>query len=151
MQDWEVWLLFFIFWLSSRFAILKGQDYYFMARAVGTSGKGEFSVVGCPVGKSQICWWWGHRVHADLFDAKLGSQILSSLCAQVIGPTRTESEEPKEVEPMEAAVIVYAAPCCIPTKMYTMSICECAAPRIIPCRFSWQFTLSPLLVQTMQD
>lgn len=43
--------------------LLPGQDYYFMARAVGTSGKGEFS--------------------------------------QVLGPVCTDSEEPKDVEPME--------------------------------------------------
>lgn len=43
--------------------LLPGQDYYLMARAVGTSGKGEFS--------------------------------------HVLGPVRTDSEEPKDVEPME--------------------------------------------------
>ena len=86
---------------------------------------------------ANVNFWCGPVVHADLFDATLESlQILLSLSTEVIGPTRTESEEPKEVEPMEATAIAYAAPYCTPTKTFPVSICESAAPKIIPCRCS---------------
>lgn len=135
VQDWEVLLTFFSFLTLKPFCHPQRPRLLLYGSCSGHKRQGWVLSGRVPGGQMSI---FG-VVHADLFDAKLESlQIPLSLCAEVIGPTRTESEEPKEVEPMEATVIAYAAPYCTPTKTFPVSICESAAPKIIPCRCSWQ-------------